>query len=166
MAATAAIPPAPTASNPGSPYPVTLGTLTVVPWVDPVIDKIGYDPRSVYAEQFWLSIIGPSALWLLRRLADGFDTWPDGFDIDLPELAQSLGLSFNGGDKSIFVRTLIRVEQFGLAHRTAQAVLLVRRRLPSLTRRQTERLPHSLRIAHAEWMRHELDQIEPLSAAC
>ena len=166
MAAIVAVASVPPRSKTRSPHPITVGTLTVVPWVDPVIDKIGYDPRSVYAEQFWLSIIGPSALWLLRRLADGFDTWPDGFDIDLTELAQSLGLSFNGGDKSIFVRTLIRVEQFGLAHRTAQAGLLVRRRLPTLTRRQTDRLPDSLRVAHAEWMRHELDQVEPLSAAC
>src|ERR1700679_327867 len=60
-------------------------TLAVVPWPDPVIDTLGYDPRSWYVEQFWLPIVGPTATWLLRRIVSRFDTEPDGFDLDLDE---------------------------------------------------------------------------------
>ena len=35
-------------------------TLFVVPWGDPVIDTVGYDPRAVYVERFWLGILGPT----------------------------------------------------------------------------------------------------------
>ena len=44
-------------------------TLPIVPWVDPVIDSLGFDPRSTYVETFWLGILGPSTTLLLRRIA-------------------------------------------------------------------------------------------------
>ena len=59
--------------------------LTVEAWPDPVIDELGHDPRSAYVERFWLGVLGPSTVWLLRRLADQFDRQPDGFELDLPE---------------------------------------------------------------------------------
>ena len=43
-------------------------TVRVAPWDDPVVDRRGHDPRSAYVEQFWLSVLGPTATWLLRRL--------------------------------------------------------------------------------------------------
>ena len=46
-------------------------TLTIRPWADPVIDRVGHDPRSSYVEQFWLAILGPSTTWLLRRRTSG-----------------------------------------------------------------------------------------------
>lgn len=42
--------------------------LRLVPLNDPVIDTVGHQPRSTYAETYWLPVIGPSALWALRRL--------------------------------------------------------------------------------------------------
>jgi hypothetical protein len=51
-------------------------TLTIRPWTDPVIDTLGYDPRSRYVETFWLPTLGPTALLLLRHLADRFDRQP------------------------------------------------------------------------------------------
>ena len=42
-------------------------TLTIVPWIDPIIDTIGHDPRSRYAETFWLPTLGPTSLLLLRH---------------------------------------------------------------------------------------------------
>ena len=47
--------------------------LTILPWPDPVLDTLGYDPRSRYAETFWLPTLGPTALLLLRHLADRFE---------------------------------------------------------------------------------------------
>ena len=46
--------------------------IRVMPWPDPVLDVIGHDPRSWYAETFWLPTLGPTALLLLRHLADRF----------------------------------------------------------------------------------------------
>jgi hypothetical protein len=55
-------------SNPGQrelQFPET--RLTVTAWSDPVLDHLGHDPRSRYAERFWLPIVGPSCLLLGRR---------------------------------------------------------------------------------------------------
>lgn len=41
------------------------------PWVDPVVDVRGFDPRGVYCERYWLSVIGPTAsLWVLSTAND------------------------------------------------------------------------------------------------
>ena len=39
--------------------PPDTSALTVVPWPDTVIDRVGYDPRTVYVERVWLGILGP-----------------------------------------------------------------------------------------------------------
>lgn len=33
-------------------------TIRISPWVDPVIDTLGFDPRSFYCEKFWLPTLG------------------------------------------------------------------------------------------------------------
>lgn len=37
-------------------------TVTVRPWADEVLDRVGFDPRSAYVERFWLGVIGPSTM--------------------------------------------------------------------------------------------------------
>jgi hypothetical protein len=127
-------------------------SLVVVPWDDPVIDQVGYDPRTVYVERFWLGILGPSATWLMRHLASGLDASPDGFELDLDECATALGLGRRPGANGVFPRTLARCCQFGATRFLAPTTLQVRRRLPPLTRRQVARLPRSLRDEHARWV--------------
>jgi len=127
------------------------GTLIVLPWHDPLVDPTGHDPRSPYVEHFWLGILGPSATWLLRRIAAGFDHWPDGFELDLTETAAALGLASTGGRHSPFQRTLQRMIQFGMAQ-PASYGLAVRRRLPALSGRQLARLPEPMRESHQAWM--------------
>ncbi len=34
--------------------------LRVEPWDDPLVDRLGHDPRSTYTEHYWLGILGPS----------------------------------------------------------------------------------------------------------
>jgi len=34
--------------------------LRVEAWTDPVVDRVGHDPRSTYVERFWLGVLGPS----------------------------------------------------------------------------------------------------------
>lgn len=114
--------------------------VTVVPLVDPVVDALGYDPRSAYAETFWLPVLGPASLVLLRRVADCFDDRPAGFPLPLAPTAASLGLGHSGACNAPLIRTLGRVITFGMA--TVQGDhLAVRRRLPPLARRHITRLP-------------------------
>ena len=132
--------------------PSDTATLFVVPWGDPVIDTVGYDPRAVYVERFWLGILGPSATWLLRHLVDRLDAEPDGFELDLDECATALGLGRRPGANGVFPRTLARCCQFGATRFLGPSTLQVRRKLPPLTRRQIARLPQSLRDDHARWV--------------
>lgn len=135
--------------------------LAVRPWVDDVIDRLGFDPRSAYVERFWLGILGPSTTWLLRRIAAGFDAAPEGFDLPLAETARSLGLGDRGGRHSPFLRSVNRAVQFGMATPVEPAGLAVRRRLPPLPRRHVEHLPAVLQEAHAAWQRAQLDGPAP-----
>ena len=127
-------------------------TLRIETWSDPVIDDLGHDPRSNYVERFWLPVLGPSTVWFLRQLADGLDSSPDGFDLDLVETARSLGVGMRGGKHSPMLRTVDRACRFGASRMIGTTGLAVRRRLAPLTRAQAERLPSSLQHAHGEAM--------------
>lgn len=127
-------------------------TFAVDTWSDPVIDQLGHDPRSAYVEKFWLPILGPSSVWLLRRIADGLDRHPEGFELDLVDTAQSLGVGMRGGRNAPLLRTFERCCRFGAARMHGTSSISVRRRLAPLTRTQTERLPHSLRAEHEQWL--------------
>jgi len=124
----------------------------VVGWPDPVIDRLGYDPRSQYVETFWLGILGPTCTWLMRRFAMGLDEDPLGFDLDLADTARSLGLGDRSGRQSPFRRALARCATFEVARREGPTTLAVRRRLPPLPRRHLMRLPTSLQEKHEQWM--------------
>ena len=62
-------------------------TFRATPWTDPVVDLVGFDATSAYVELCWLPTLGPSATWMLRRLAAGFKVNPDGYQVDLVQLA-------------------------------------------------------------------------------
>jgi hypothetical protein len=135
-----------------------LAVLSVRPWPDPVIDTLGHDPRSAYVERFWLGVLGPSTTWLLRLLASELEANPAGFQLDLAETAQALGLGGRGGRHSPFMRSLGRCCRFELADMRSDGVLAVRRRLPPLNRRQLLRLSPSLQAAHREWQEAVLQE--------
>jgi hypothetical protein len=133
-------------------------TLRVAAWEDPQIDVLGIDPRSQYVETFWLGVLGPSATWLLRRLADRLETEPEGFDLDLDETARSLGLGPPDRRDSPLLRAIDRCLRYGMARR-GDGVLAVRRHVPPVPRRQLIRLPTALQERHRTWetTRHEPD---------
>jgi hypothetical protein len=135
--------------------PVT-DSLLIRPWSDPVVDRLGHDPRSPYVETYWLGVLGPSTTWLLRRLAAGLEASPSGFQLPLADTARALGLGDRGGRHSPFMRSLARCCQFGLAQPHDSGTLAVRRKLPPLNRRQLARLPEHLQQAHHEWQEQQL----------
>ncbi|MHB8671823.1 MAG: hypothetical protein ACYDAD_14895 [Acidimicrobiales bacterium] len=144
------------------------GRIAIRPWPDPVIDSLGWDPRSAYVERFWLGILGPSTTWLLRRIAAGLEESPAGFPLSVAEDAAALGLSGGGGRHSPFMRALLRSCQFHLARVVVSpaaegtgdgvdgVTMAFRRKLPPLNRRQVARLGPSLRDAHARWQQDQL----------
>jgi hypothetical protein len=140
---------------------VSAATLTVEPWTDPVVDQLGHDPRSPYVERFWLAILGPSTVWLLRRLADGLDEQPEGFTLDLHETARAIGVGMRGGRSSPLMRSLDRSCRFGAARYVDPETLAVRRKLPPLARPQIQRLPTGLQDEHRRWVERLPDQPDP-----
>jgi len=125
-------------------------TVVVVPWRDPVVERIGHDACGDYVELFWLGSLGPTATWLLRRLAVVVVTHPDGTQIDLADLALGLGLGPDTGPTGSFGRSLGRLVMFGLA-RIDPDQLAVRAIVPPVPYKQVARLPDHLQMAHALW---------------
>jgi hypothetical protein len=124
----------------------------VRPWFDPVVDRVGHDPRSPYVERFWLGVLGPSVTWLLRYLVGRLENEPDGFDLELDACAKAIGLGRLQGPNAAFPRTILRTCQFGMARLLGGTTFEVRRKLPPLSQRQLARLPEALRAEHAEWV--------------
>ncbi|MEM9042600.1 MAG: hypothetical protein AAGD33_22160 [Actinomycetota bacterium] len=120
------------------------------PWIDPVVDEEGHDPRSHYVERFWLGVLGPTATWLLRRFVAGLDHDPDGYELDLAVTAREMGLAYRTDRPSPFGRAMQRCTMFGLAHTTSDG-LAVRRRIPRVAHRHLRRMPESVQVEHAHW---------------
>lgn len=89
--------------------------LRVIRLADPLVDELGHDVRSSYVETYWLPILGPSALWATRRLADWLDVSPDGIEVSLAELGPSIGVGGNVSRNTPVVRTMVRLVDFGIA---------------------------------------------------
>jgi len=142
-------------------------TIHILPWHDPVVDTLGHDPRAPYPERFWLPTLGPSALLLIRHLADRFDTEPAGFDVSLAETSRCLGLGERAGRNSPVARSLGRLVQFDLAAQPSEddgeGGLNVRRHVPPINRRHVRRLPPTRQAEHDAWISARL--AEPAMAA-
>lgn len=128
-------------------------TLNVLPWQTDHPMTGWHDPRDKYTERYWLPILGPSTSWIVRRLADCFDYAPDGFDLDVHEMARSIGLTGTKSHHDPFHRALARLVMFDFArveHRNGENVFLVRRRLPPLSRSHVRQLPEGIRARYEQ----------------
>lgn len=139
-------------------------SLVVVAWHDDLVDPIGFDSRSQYVELFWLNILGPTATWLMRRMATGLDEYPGGFSLDLAETAQAMGLAFSTDASTPFTRAINRCVLFGVAQPVSGG-MAVRRRLPPVAQRHLQRMPAHLRVAHSAWSRRESSTTNELQRA-
>lgn len=122
----------------------------ILPLADHELDDAGFDPRSHYAETFWLPILGPSTLWLLRHIAFRFDVEPNGFVLDLEDTSTSLGIRSNGGRNGAFHRSLNRMVGFNMGSTIDDHTIAVRRVMPPLRSGQVRRLPDRLQAAHRD----------------
>jgi hypothetical protein len=139
-------------------------TIMIHPWPDPVLDTVGHDPRSLYAETFWLPTLGPTALLLLRHLATKFEERPGPLELQVAEASLALGLGERAGNSSPIVRTLARLETFDLACSDGQTTVAVRRNLAPVHHRHLRRLPEPLQSMHAHWAAARLDEAPHVDA--
>ncbi len=119
----------------------------VVALRDPVVEAVGFDARSGYVEAYWLCILGPTALFTLRRLSEGLIRQPEGFSVELSQLARELGLGDGTGRHAPVVKAVSRLVVFNLAAVEGDT-LAVRRSVPPLARRHLARLPRDLAERH------------------
>ena len=129
---------------------LTQPAIVVVPWNDPVVDEVGASVFSRYVELYWLPILGPSALWILRRIVMGFEASPHGFELDCATTAADMGLRFSPSPNNSFSRSLQRCVYFG-ALQVHQGGLAVRCYLPPISKRHLQRLSPALRDGHDAW---------------
>lgn len=123
----------------------------IEPWIDHVTEEIGHDPRSAYVERFWLSVLGPSSLWLIRTLAYGFEAEPDGFNLNTIDVARALGIGDRVGRHSPLQRAVDRLCHFELAYLRGGVTLIVRPHVPWLDDFKVSRLPGQLQLEHQQW---------------
>lgn len=121
--------------------------LLITPWTT-ADDTI--DPRSGYAERFWLPIIGPSAMFLLRQISSALEVQPEGYTMNVDEAGQWLGI--NAG--AVMLRTVNRLIGFGMA-RIENGTLAVRTHLSPLSATQLGRLPAGAVAEQERFLRHQ-----------
>ena len=92
--------------------------------------------------------LGPSACWAYRRLTGGLLGRPDGYAVELAELAHWLGLGTGTGRNAPVRRALGRLVVFGLGTWRTEDTLALRRRVPPLTLSQVSRLRPSVQATH------------------
>jgi hypothetical protein len=131
--------------------------LHICRWHDPILDAGGHDVRGWYVEAFWLPMLGPTAIALLRRCADGLDHQPDGFDIAYVELAESLGLGPRPpSNNAPLSRALRRLVSFGFMTLDDDGTVHARTHLAPVHSKHARRLPTVVRAAHHEWAEAQL----------
>jgi hypothetical protein len=109
------------------------------------VDTIpAFDP---YVETFWLPTVGPSCVFLYRRLVLWLEGEPGGLTIDVEQTGKMLGLHGGVGKNAVIMRTFSRLAEFHLVEEDGWLVR-VHTMLPHLTTRQIERLPERLRALH------------------
>jgi hypothetical protein len=131
-------------------------SMRLVEWSDQARALRGVDPRSFYAERFWLPILGPSTMWLLRYFAWELERSPDGAELDLSDVARGVGLGDRVGRNAPFLRTIGRAIDFAMIRVESCDAIASRRRLPLLSARQISRLPGPLQNSHERWTRETL----------
>lgn len=105
-----------------------------------------------YVERFWLPLIGPTSLLLLRRIHRGFEDHPRGFRSSRRFLAKSLGIGAGLGQSAPLQRSLNRLDTFGLVKKLDDNVFEVPAHIPFVEPFRVDKLPPRLRNEHEDWV--------------
>ena len=112
----------------------------------------GWPIGSSFVEEFWLPVMGPSAIAVLRWIDRRADQFGRATTVELAELAMAIGLGALTSKHSPIVRTLDRLVRFGAARVDtidgAVPVLSVHTRLYAVPARLVARLPYRLQVEH------------------
>lgn len=130
-------------------------TVVAVPHRSPEVHRAGFDLTSEYVERVWTSSLGCTSVALLRRLAAEF-TDADVVEVDLPDLAASLGLRWAEGKHSPLNHTIDRLVRFGFA-RWEAGELHVFTAVPPLGQARLRALPQRVRDDHGLLLGVHLD---------
>jgi hypothetical protein len=119
--------------------------LMLQPWTEH--DTPGFHPLSPYVEFCYLPVLGPTATWLYRRLG-GMVACNGQIEVDLADLATSMGLGRSIGPNSKLARSLGRLVHHNVARWDAIEMMSVRTELPPLSPLRVRRLPFTERVCH------------------
>lgn len=89
-------------------------TVVAVPHRSPEVHRAGFDLTAEYVERCWTASIGCTAVLLLRRLAAEFAD-ADVVEVDVADLAASLGLRPDTGRRTTLRHVMDRLVRFGFA---------------------------------------------------
>lgn len=105
--------------------------LTIEPWIDHEVERVGHMPMSTYVESEYLPILGPTATLLFRRIGSWAAMSEEGLLIPTESLAHDLGVSRALTAGAPLPRSVGRLVMFGCAEWRGEA-LAVRRALPNV----------------------------------
>lgn len=108
-------------------------------------DGPGFGARSAYVERCWCSVIGPTALMVIRTAACFLDGARRA-SIPVDDLAATLGVGRGSATNAVVPHTLARSERFGLEVGLPTGEVAVRTVLPVLSPSQ---LRHGGRLVQA-----------------
>ena len=109
-----------------------------------------HHPTSLYVERYWLPIIGPSSLTILRGIGDLCNRYPNTLGNYIEMQTQQLGLHFGIRSARQFVDKLNRLSFYRLANEVAPDTWFIANRIPNLTPRQIANLPTTLATQHQQ----------------
>lgn len=117
------------------------------PFTDYVVERQGFPVRSEYVDTFWLPVLGPSSISLLRLVSYEFAAGGDAYVVESEVLGKRLGLGGVGRRSPLF-RTLDRLVKFSAGVKEGPSSWRLRTHLGTLPRRHLARLPLELQEAH------------------
>jgi hypothetical protein len=121
-------------------------------WDDPVVDQRGFPGLSLYADLFWLPIIGPSSLALFRRVNVHLRPNEHACEFRFEVLSSALGLGRGASKNAPLPRAIDRCVRFGLAKRTGANSFAVRRFVSPISRHHLSLLPPELQELHDSYL--------------
>jgi hypothetical protein len=132
-----------------------LELITFNAWTDPVLDSYGIGPSGHYSRVAWLPIVGPSSWLLLGTIAEHLELEPE-VTWRVADLARDHGLGRPDSPGFIVLRSLRRLEYFGLLRFETPDRALVRTGLPPLSTRQLRRSAPHVRQLHDQTLGRRL----------